>query len=547
MFTLKTFAEFRELLRSKVRSRRPFKRMAIAEEQLQDLADKRIERLIWTHPSQHTKSTTADEYAAYLIGRDPLIRIIVAAYSTKASRKHSRNVRRILRSPEFAEFFGWTPVFIKDTEDDWQLAWPGQEGSATYLARSVESPALGETADFLLIDDALAGGLKNASPPKQDRAYDAISNVLMQRLTPAAGVLVISTLWTESDPPLRLWGDWKSSKVPSRYLNMAALNPDGQSSFLWDIAEPSPRPIEAYDTLWAEYRDRAFIEAKQREMDFADFETQYQGHPTGGSGSVEKSAWKWYDALPADLWYGMLICDTGSELGAHNDPTNILAVAFGEPGCFVVDAVEGRWEVDEIANQYMAAGERLARNLGARNEAEYAYKVPLGIIEKAALGRAVHSELCKRGLPPFMVQLCSTEGKSKEIRVREQVHHILNGKVFLPKNAVFSKELVRQWFVFPRGGSHDEYCDTLAYALRHSVSGRATLEYITRTFGPYRHEGGVGPYGQQDILSAAEEFDFNQLGGNLLSDFDSGLDTYAPLSPATQRAMDRYKKNGGDF
>ena len=115
-------------------------------------------------------------------------------------------MRRILRSPEFEQFFGWTPVFTKDTEDDWQLAWPGQEGSATYLARSIESPALGETADFLLIDDALASRLKNASPQKQDRAYDAIGNVLMQRLLPGAGVLVISTLWSRIRPAVAVVG-----------------------------------------------------------------------------------------------------------------------------------------------------------------------------------------------------------------------------------------------------------------------------------------------------------------------------------------------------
>jgi predicted phage terminase large subunit-like protein len=544
MSAIKSFAAFRQLLGSKVRGRKPFKRLAIAERQLQDLADKRIERLIWTHPSQHTKSTTADEYAAYLIGRDPLIRIIVAAYSTKASRKHSRNVRRILRSPEFAQFFGWTPVFTKDTEDDWQLAWPGQEGSATYLARSIESPALGETADFLLIDDALAGGLKNASPQKQDRAYDAIGNVLMQRLTPGAGVLVISTLWTESDPPLRLWGDWRSSKVPARYLNLAALNPDGQSSFLWDIREPEPRPIEAYEVLWEEYRGLAFIEAKMREMDYADFETQYQGRPTGGGGSVEKGAWKWYDRLPPNALYGLLICDTGSELGDHNDPTLILGLAVYSDGTYVADAVQGRWEVDEMATQYMALGERLARALGARSPQEYAYKVPLGIIEKAALGRALHSELIKRGMPPMMVQLCGTQGKSKEIRAREQIHHILNGKVFLPKNASFAKELVRQWFVFPRGGNHDEYVDCLSYGLYYSPVARVALEGITRLFGPYQ-EPGVQLEG--DItrqLLGDGDLDISLSRG--WEEWDKDLSVgYEPLSPATQRAVERWEKNRG--
>lgn len=500
---MKSFSEFKAAMRNK--NHKPFALdTELSDPDFEALASGAIERLITTRGSQHCKTTNADMFAAYLIGLNPNVRIIIASYAARATRKHSRQIVRYLQSPAFTEFFGWKVDFTKKTEDDIQVEWVNQEGGCTLLMRSVESPALGEAADFLLIDDPLAGGLKGASPLKIDRATDAIENVLMQRLAPANRVLIIATLWTEGDPPLRLWEKWKTSGVAAVYTNLATLNEDGRCSWRWDAREPEPRFFHAYPVLWPEYRNLEFIQRKQREMDLPEFETQYQGRPMGGTGSVAESAWKYYDNLPNDLWCGLIAVDTGSERGEANDPTYMMGVGYGPNGLFILDAVQGRWNIDEMSDQFLALYRRVALMLGTRQPAEFIYKIPLSVIEKAALGRALHDELIKK-LPPMLVQMCSPEGKPKEIRAREQLHHIVNGKVFLPRHAGFSKEIVRQWYVFPRGGAHDEAVDCLTYALRHAENCARAYEAVcaiyprTEVLGP--SGGGSSGSGGSGMLS----------------------------------------------
>ena len=280
------YSDFKFEMQSKMPGYRAFENSKHSDAAFMDLCRGTIKRLIHSRPSQHGKSSDTDLVIAYMYGLNPLLKAICATYSQHLARRHSRNVKRLLQSPEFFEVFGWRPSYLKETEDEWQLNWPGVGQGSSFLARSIESPALGETADLLVIDDPLAGSLAALSEQKQMRAWESISNVLMQRLTPGAKVLVISTLWTQQDPSIKLMEQWRASKTPSSYLNLAAVNPDGRASFRQDIVTGETTYIEPYEVLWPEWRDFDFIETKRLEMLPEDFETQYQGNPVAGGGSL---------------------------------------------------------------------------------------------------------------------------------------------------------------------------------------------------------------------------------------------------------------------
>jgi hypothetical protein len=463
-----TFTDFKFAVQSAMPDYRPFANAVHANWALERLARGTIRRLVHSRPSQHGKSSDTDLFTAYCIGRNPLIRIICATYSQRLARKHSRNVKRVLQSPQFREFFGWAPRFLKDAEDDWQIQWPGAGQSATYLARSIESPALGETADLLIIDDPLAGSLAAQSEQKQRRAWDSINNVLMQRLTPEARVLVIATLWTVADPSIKLMEAWRASRIPAVYLNLAAINDDGKSSFRVDVTTGKVTYLPAYEVLWPEYRDLKFIEAKQQEMLPEDFETQYQGNPVASSGSLApETCWRFYEDLPA-VDCGVIIVDTGLERGDHNDPSCMLAVGFGSNGgAYVLDAMQGHWTMAALIYNCYVFYEQIARLLGAKRVAEYRAIVPRLIIERAAMGVPLFTEIDGRNArsPHFLpVALCNPE-LTKLLRARAQSHKIQSGHVLLPKHWSSLREFKRQWLAFPRG-RHDEFVDTLAYALK---------------------------------------------------------------------------------
>lgn len=497
------FQDFKQLVQKKLANYKPFENIAPVDETLEELARSDISRTVITLPSQHTKSSTTDIFVAYMIGLNPLIRCICATYSQKLARKHSRAVKDILRSPEFAEFFGWTPEFKKDAEDEWELEWPGKSQGSTFLARSVESPALGETADLLIIDDPLSGGNAAYSPTKQERAAEAIRNVLLQRLTPEGKVVVISTLWTEADPAIWMMDGWKASGTAATYVNLAALNEDGQASFRQNIVTGEREYIDAYPVLWPEYRTLAFIEAKQKEMRAEDFETQYQGNPIATGGLAADNSWGTFEEaeLHGNVKYAGLIVDTGVERGEFNDPTLSVAMGYGAKGFYILDAVQGKWSVAEMRANILTQMARVARRLGALNATEYPFYVPAILIEQAALGRPLHDELVGLLAPCNIVRLVSPMGMPKEIRARAQSHHIQANRVFLPRNGDFVRELKRQWTAFPRG-KHDEFVDVVSYGIQHAGDVHLLWSLLQMELGR-----DVGPYSKPSWLRPPTEFE----------------------------------------
>lgn len=497
------FQDFKQLVQKKLANYKPFENIAPVDETLEELARGDIDRTVITLPSQHTKSSTTDIFVAYMIGLNPLIRCICATYSQKLARKHSRAIKDIINSPEFEDYFGWKPVFKKDAEDEWELDWPGKSQGSTFLARSVESPALGETADLLIIDDPLSGGNAAYSPTKQERAMEAIRNVLLQRLTPEGKVVVISTLWTEGDPAIWMMDGWKASATPAVYVNLAALNEDGTASFRQNIVTGERVYIDAYSVLWPEYRDLKFIEAKRKEMRAEDFETQYMGNPIATGGLASDATWGTFEEseLIGTVKYAALIVDTGIERGEFNDPTLSLAMGYGPRGFYILDAVQGKWSVAEMRANILMQMQRIARRLGALNATEYPFYVPAILIEQAALGRPLHDELVGLLSPCDVVRLVKTQGVSKEIRARAQSHHIQAGRVFLPQHGDFVRELKRQWVSFPRG-KHDEFVDVVSYGIQHANNVYLLWSQLQMQLG---HE--VGPYSKPSWLREPTEFE----------------------------------------
>jgi phage terminase large subunit-like protein len=526
------FQDFKQLVQKKLANYKPFENIAPVDETLEELARDAITRAVITLPSQHTKSSTTDIFVAYMIGLNPLIRCICATYSQKLARKHSRAVKDIINSPEFAEYFGWKPVFKKDAEDEWELDWPGKSQGSTFLARSVESPALGETADLLIIDDPLSGGNAAYSPTKQERAMEAIRNVLLQRLTPEGKVVVISTLWTEADPAIWMMEGWKASGTPATYVNLAALNEDGTASFTQNIVTGEREYIDAYPVLWPEYRDLKFIEAKRKEMRAEDFETQYMGNPIATGGLATDAAWGTYEEAELQngaVQYAALIVDTGIERGEFNDPTLSLALGYGNKGYYVLDAVQGKWSVSEMRANILMQMARVARRLGALEAPAYPFFVPAILIEQAALGRPLCDELVGLLAPCDIVRLVSPMGMSKEIRARAQSHHIQAGRVFLPQHGDFVRELKRQWVSFPRG-KHDEFVDVVSYGIQHARNVHLLWTKLHLESGRQ-----VGQYSEPTWLRPPTEFELGhgdvapKLSGDLgLRDLEEEMNDTRP-------------------
>jgi hypothetical protein len=93
---------------------------------------------------------------AYLLGRNPDLRIAIASYSASLASKFNRRVQRIIDSPEYAAFFPETtikrgarpPEYLR-TADEVEII--GHRGGLLSVGR--EGALTGNRVDCFILDD----------------------------------------------------------------------------------------------------------------------------------------------------------------------------------------------------------------------------------------------------------------------------------------------------------------------------------------------------------------------------------------------------------
>ena len=165
-----------------------------------------IRRLHISTPPQHAKSTWCSIACAYAYGLDPYYSVIRASHAEKLSLRDSRITRHLVQGDVFRKYFGVYNFAEGQASDHrWGFAWPGGSGRPNFIAASVGSPAVGETASGAAIADDLLVGAEDAdSLPARDAAWNCLTSGLMTRLTKDGVLIPIGTRWSEDDAPGRL-------------------------------------------------------------------------------------------------------------------------------------------------------------------------------------------------------------------------------------------------------------------------------------------------------------------------------------------------------
>ena len=429
------YSDFKFEMQSKMPGYKAFENSKHSDAAFMDLCRGTIKRLIHSRPSQHGKSSDTDLVIAYMYGLNPLLKAICATYSQHLARRHSRNVKRLLQSPEFFEVFGWRPSYLKETEDEWQLNWPGVGQGSSFLARSIESPALGKTADLLVIDNLpLAGSLAGSLRAEADEGV----GVYLERAHAEAhawsqGARHLHAL-DPAGPEHKAHGAVEGIQDSFELLQPRCGHPHGRASFRQDIVTGETTYIEPYEVLWPEWKDFDFIQTKRLEMLPEDFETQYQGNPVAGGGSLcLPTAGANTHELP-ELEYAFLVCDTGMEREKHTDPSTILACGAGTDGFACVRhwrEGEGRWTMKELLWNCYDLYDFVARKvMHSSNPAEARARVPRSHLREGRHGRSCvldHPGAERHGPWGFLpVATCKPE-LTKPIRARAQSHKIQGG------------------------------------------------------------------------------------------------------------------------
>lgn len=402
-------------------------------------------------PPQHGKSMQVVDFVSWLAGHAPHLRSIYTSFSQNLGTRANLALQRLFDSRKYQATFDTRLGERVVTASSGQavrnrelLEFSGHSGM--FRNTTVRGPITGEGLDLGIIDDPIKGREEANSKTIRDKTWDWLTDDFMTRFSESAGVLGIMTRWHIDDP----FGRLREANPRARVLSYPA------------IATRDEEHRKEGEALFPEHKSLDFILRRKQAMAPGNFQALYQQSPVVQGGEIIKEEWlEFYDTLP-ELSHAFITADTAQKAGPTSDWSvfqlwgrlkspwsngNKSAIAL-------VDMIRGRWEYPELKENAIRFAQR---HIGEG-------KVPLRHIsvEDKSSGTSLIQDLKRNTDLP--IKKIKRGRASKEDRVEDILGHIASGRVILPRNAVFTKDLVSELIQFPNG-THDDQVDPLADAV----------------------------------------------------------------------------------
>lgn len=200
---------------------------------LQDLADGRIELLTISLPPRVGKSTLGIFYMTWLMGREPDKANVMSGHSDKLTKGFFKEALGILSEEEYL----WHDVFpdnkvVAVSSEDESISINHKRRFPTLTCRSVTGTLTGavEVGNLLYVDDIIEDLEEALNPQRLQNKYDAYLNQLKDRKKDKAKELHIGTRWAVGDVIGRLQEQY-ANDPKARFTVIPALSENGESNF----------------------------------------------------------------------------------------------------------------------------------------------------------------------------------------------------------------------------------------------------------------------------------------------------------------------------
>ena len=403
-------------------------------------------RIIVNMPPRHTKSEFASYLLpAWLIGKNPKLKIIQTTHTAELAVRFGRKVRNLMELQIYKDIFPDVELRIDSkAAGRWETAQGGE-----YYAAGVGGAITGRGADLLIIDDPHSEQ-DALSETAMENAYEWYTSGPRQRLQPGGSIVVVMTRWSLKDLTGKL---------------LKAQGSDVMSD-QWDIVE-FPAILPSDKVLWPEFWKKEELLKVKASLSLSKWNAQWQQNPVAEEGAIIKKEWwnKWEKKDIPPVSYIMQSYDTAFSKKETADYSAITTWGVfkpkeGEPEAIILmDAQRGRWDFPELK---------------AKALQEYNYWEPdMVIVEAKATGTPLTDELRATGIP--VINYTPSRGRDKHTRMHMVAPIFESGKVWAPDRR-FAEEVIDECAAFPHG-DHDDYCDSMTMALiRYRKGGFVRLD-----------------------------------------------------------------------
>jgi len=412
----------------------------IIAEKLERVAAGELKRLIVNMPPRHTKSEFASFlFPAWMIGKNPAMKIIQATHTTELAVGFGRKVKNLLDRDDYREIFSETRLAVDSKASG---RWDTERGGM-YYAVGVGSNLAGRGCDLIVIDDPHSEQTAMSTNGFDD-AWDWYTGGPRQRLQPNGAIVLVMTRWSDKD-------------LTGQLIRSQARDRDADQ---WEVVE-LPAIMPSGKSCWPEYWPLGDLEAVKASIPVSKWNAQYQQNPTGDETSILKREWwnLWEKKKVPNLEYVIQSYDTAFTKRETADYSAITTwgVFFpnesGTPNLILLDSQKGRWDFPEL--------KQVAFDL-------YKFWDPeTVIIEAKATGVPLTHELRNMGIP--VVNFTPSRGNDKVSRVHSVAPLFESGMIWAP-DETWAEELIEECAAFPNG-EYDDLVDSTTQALMRYRQG----------------------------------------------------------------------------
>lgn len=408
-------------------------------------------RLVVNVPPRYGKSITyAVALTAWLLGKDPTLKILVGTYNEDLARQHDRMVRLVMGTRAYKRAFPGTIIDRKNTR---QLELYTTAGGFR-MAVTTGGSATGFGGDFIILDDCMKAQ-DAGSEAERFRVREWYRGTIGTRLNNKNEGVIVSI-------QQRLHEDDLSSfilEAGAVHLNLPAIATKRDripvAPGVFHLREPG-------DVLNPEREGRETLDGIRREIGPRNFTVQYQQDPTPPEGNVVRLDWfARYDEQPARELFLKVV--QSWDTAWSDDPDAAFTV------CTTWGYLDSRWYLLDVLRKRIAYHDIRGQIIRLKNR----WVADQVVIEDAASGKALWPEFHIRG--PFRPLMWNVPSESKLERLIAQTGWMETGKIVLPTEAAWLEDYLHELKSAPNCRYWDQVDSTTQF-LEFALSRQGWVE-----------------------------------------------------------------------
>lgn len=284
-----------------------------------------------------------------------------------------------------------------------------------------------------LIDDPLKNREEADSPTTRDRVWEWYRSTLYTRLMPGGAIVLIQTKWHEDDLAGRLLEAQKHGGDRWEVVSLPAL-----------AEEDDPLGRAPGEALWPEWYPVSVLEQTRAVIGPREWSALYQQRPQADSGEYFKREWvRYYDERPAHLRiYGASDYAVTADGGDYT--VHVVIGVDPSDDIYILDL----WRQRATSDVWVEAAVELMQRWRPVTWAE----------EKGQIEKSIGPFLSKRMMErrTYCQREQFTSSSDKPTRARSIQARMSMGKVYFPRLAPWSADLVDELVRFPTGAFDDQ-------------------------------------------------------------------------------------------